>query len=66
MDIETVHFDDKGLTAHIIQDNDGSFWVCVTATESSDAIYESRGWDTVTSATEDAVVMVEAGLPIIF
>lgn len=50
MDIETVHFEDKDLTTHLLQDKDGSFWVCITTNESSDAVYESRGWETVDSA----------------
>jgi hypothetical protein len=61
MDIETIQFEDKGLTAHILQDADGSFWACVTKHESEDAIYESRGWDTVAAASEDAAIMVKFG-----
>jgi len=66
MDIETIHFEAEGLTAHVLPDTHGSFWVCITRTECSDAIYESRGWDTVEQATEDAMVMVKAGFPITF
>ena len=66
MDIETIHFEDKGLTGHILEDNDGSFWVCITNSESSDAVYESRGWSTVEDAREEAIIIGNHPLPITF
>jgi hypothetical protein len=66
VDIETYHFLDKGLTAHIREDSDGSFWVCITNYESSDAVYESRGWSTVEKACEDALIIGSHPLPLTF
>lgn len=66
MDIETYHFMDKGLTAHVREDSDGSYWVCITNYETSDAVYESRGWSTVALACEEALIIGNSPLPITF
>jgi len=66
MDIETIHYESLGLTAHICEDRDGSFSVVITNYESSDAVYESFGWSSVKLAVEEANIIVSSPLPIIF
>jgi len=66
MDIETIHYEDRGLTAHVREDRDGSFYVVITNFETSDAVYESFGWSSVTNAVEEANIIATSPLPITF
>ena len=66
MDIETIHYESQGLTAHVREDRDGSFFVVITNYESSDVVYESYGWSSVSSAVEEANIIVNSPLPITF
>jgi hypothetical protein len=66
MDIETIHYESLGLTAHVRGDRDGSFFVVITNFESSDAVYESFGWSSVRLAVEEANIIATSPLPITF
>jgi hypothetical protein len=66
MDIETIHYEDRGLTAHVCEASDGSFYVVITNFESSDAVYESFGWSSVANAVEEANMIATSPLPITF
>ena len=66
MDIETLHYESQGLTAHVREDRDGSFFVVITNYESSDVVYESYGWSSVSSAVEEANIIANSPLPITF
>ena len=66
MDIETIHYESQGLTAHVREDRDGSFFVVITNYESSDVVYESYGWSSVSSAVEEANIIANSPLPITF
>lgn len=66
MDIETIHYENLGLTAHVREDHDGSFYLVITNFETSDAVYESYGWSSVALAAEDADIIVSFPLPILF
>jgi hypothetical protein len=66
MDIETIHYESIGLTAHVREASDGSFYVVITNFESSDAVYESFGWSSVANAVEEANIIATSPLPITF
>lgn len=66
MDIETIHYEDKGLTGHVREDRDGSFYLVITNFESSDAVYESYGWSSVALAVEESNIIANSPLPITF
>jgi hypothetical protein len=66
MDIETIHYEDKGLTAHVREASDGSFYLVITNYECSDAVYESFGWSSVSNAVEEANIIATSALPITF
>jgi hypothetical protein len=66
MDIQTIHYENLGLTAHVREDTDGSFYLVITKYESSDAVFESYGWESVSLAVEEANVITSNPLPITF
>jgi hypothetical protein len=66
MDIETLHYESLGLTAHVREDRDGSFSVVITNYERGDVVYESYGWSSVSSAVEEANIIASSPLPITF
>lgn len=71
MDIDTLHFLDKGLTAHIREDEtfpDGSisYRICITNYETEDAVWESYGLPTLDAAREEAIMVANSPLPLTF
>ena len=66
MDIETLHFEDKGLTVHVREDRDSTFYFVITNFESSDAVYESYGFTTLQSAVDNSRDVVDCPLPLTF
>lgn len=66
MDIETLHFEDKELTAHIREDRDGTFYIAITRYQSEDTVYESYGFTNLQSAVENARDVVACPLPLTF
>jgi hypothetical protein len=66
MDIQTIHYESLGLTAHIREDRDKSFYLVITNYQSSDAVFESYGWSSISLAVEEANMITSNPLPITF
>ena len=66
MDIQTIHYENLGLTAHIREDRDRSLYLVITNYQSSDAVFESYGWSSVSLAVEEANMITSNPLPITF